>query len=64
MSKEILPRATRIYIYQVVIAITPLLVAIGIMSEGIVQHILTVAAAILAIGSNGLALHNVPDAQH
>lgn len=51
---------TRRYIYGIVTAASPLLISAGLVSEGIVQQILLVIAAILGITVPSLANANVP----
>jgi hypothetical protein len=50
----------RAWLYKV--ALVPLLVAVGTVTEAIAQLILNVIAAVLAVGASGLALSNLtPD---
>lgn len=58
-AQSFLPRATRVYIYQIVAATAPLLVGIGIITEGVAQNLLAIVGALLTIGASGLALKNV-----
>jgi hypothetical protein len=51
---------TRKWIYGVIAAIVPLLVAIGILSEELASPLLNVFAALLTIGGSALAISNVP----
>lgn len=53
------PQARR-YIYGVVAAAIPILVIVGVISEDQVQLWLTFAAAVLGLGSAGLAAPNTP----
>lgn len=50
---------TRLWIYRVVGTIVPLLVTIGITTEGIAGHIMNITAAILSIGGATLAAKNI-----
>jgi len=62
MSKEphpFLKRSTRVYIYSIVVATAPLLAAGGMVTEGVAQLGLQLAAAILAVTGGSLALKNV-----
>ncbi len=62
MSKEPQPflrRSTRVYIYSIVVATAPLLAAAGMVTEGVAQLGLQLAAAILAVTGGSLALKNV-----
>jgi len=65
MSKEPQPflrRSTRVYIYSIVVATAPLLAAGGMITEGVAQLGIQLAAAILAVTGGALALKNVsPD---
>ena len=58
-AQSLLPRATRVYIYQIVAATAPLLVGIGIITEGVAQNLLAIFGALLTIGASGVALKNV-----
>jgi hypothetical protein len=50
----------RAWLYKV--ALVPLLVAVGTVTEAIAQLILNVIAAVLAVGASGFALSNLtPD---
>ena len=51
---------TRRYIYGIVTAASPLIISAGIVSEGIVQQVLLVIAAVLGITTPALAVANVP----
>lgn len=52
----------RAWLYGVVTALVPLLVAIGMLTGDIAEKILQVAAAILAVGGSSMALSNLtPD---
>lgn len=50
---------TRLWIYRVIGTIVPLLVTLGITTEGIAGHIMNIVAAILSIGGSTLAAKNV-----
>jgi uncharacterized membrane protein len=50
---------TRLWIYRVVGTIVPLLVTLGITTEGIAGHIMNIVAAILSIGGATLAAKNI-----
>jgi hypothetical protein len=51
----------RKWIYGIIAATVPLLIAIGTISGDLGQQILSVAAAVLAVGGSVLAINNVPD---
>lgn len=52
----------RAWLYGVITALVPLLVAIGMIAGDIAEKILQVAAAILAVGGSSMALSNLtPD---
>jgi hypothetical protein len=51
----------RKWIYGIIAATVPLLIAVGTISGELGQQILNVAAAVLAIGGSALAIKNVPD---
>jgi hypothetical protein len=52
----------RAWLYKVVVALVPLLVAVGTVSPEIAQLMLNVCAALLAVGASGMALsHMTPD---
>lgn len=50
----------RAHIYAVIIAAVPLLVTLGVIADDVAQHVLTIAAALLAVGGSELARRNVP----
>jgi len=50
---------TRLWIYRVIGTTVPLLVTLGITTEGIAGQIMNIVAAILSIGSATLAAKNV-----
>jgi len=50
----------RKWIYGIIAATVPLLIAIGSISGEVGAQILNVAAAVLAIGGSALAISNVP----
>ena len=56
-----LPAHTRKWIYGIIAATVPLLIALGSISGELGQQILNVAAAVLAVGGSALAIKNVPD---
>lgn len=49
---------TRAYIYRIVTAIIPLLLIVGWVSNEVAGAILGITAAVLAVGSSGLAAAN------
>lgn len=53
-----MPQQTRTYIYNIVIAAIPLLVVAGFIVEDQAQLWLTLAAALLGLGTTGLAQPN------
>lgn len=50
---------TRAYIYSIVTAVVPLLVAVGLFTGDIAAHVLNIAAAVLAVSATTLAVRNV-----
>jgi hypothetical protein len=50
---------TRLWIYRVIGTTVPLLVTLGITTEGIAGQIMNIVAAILSIGSATLAAKNI-----
>lgn len=50
----------RKWIYGIIAATVPLLIALGTISGDLGQQILSVAAAVLAVGGSALAISNVP----
>jgi len=50
---------TRLWIYRVIGTVVPLLVTLGITTEGIAGQIMNILAAILSIGSATLAAKNI-----
>jgi len=54
--------ARRAWLYKVAVALVPLLVAVGTVTQETAQLILNVIAAMLAVGAGGMALSNMtPD---
>lgn len=53
-----MPENQRAYIYRVCVALIPILVAAGIVAGGDAQLWLGLAAAVLGVGSAGLATAN------
>jgi hypothetical protein len=52
----------RTWLYSVVTALVPLLLAVGVMTGEIAEMVLRVAAAVLAVSATGMALSNItPD---
>lgn len=50
---------TRLWIYRVIGTTVPLLVTLGITTEGLAGQIMNIVAAILSIGSATLAAKNI-----
>lgn len=50
---------TRLWIYRVIGATVPLLVTLGITTEGVAGQIMNIVAAILSVGSATLAAKNI-----
>ena len=50
---------TRLWIYRVIGTIVPLLVTLGVTTEGIAGQIMNIVAAVLSVGSATLAAKNV-----
>jgi thiosulfate reductase cytochrome b subunit len=52
----------RAWVYSVMVALVPLLVAIGLLTGDIAQLVLNVVAAVLAVSGGSMALSNLtPD---
>ena len=52
----------RSWLYSVMVASVPLLVAVGLLTGDVAQLVLNVIAAVLAVGGGGMALANLtPD---
>ena len=51
---------TRAYIYRVVLAVLPLLVFYGLVGEAEAAEYALVAAAVLGVGADALAVKNTP----
>jgi hypothetical protein len=49
----------RKHIYQVVTALVPLLVTLGVLTGDVAAHVLNITAAVLAVGASTLAWGNV-----
>lgn len=60
--KDLLTPKVRAWLYSIVGATTPLLVTLGIIDNTVAGHIIAISSAILALGTNALALANVPKA--
>jgi len=60
-AQHFLTRSTRVYIYKIVAATAPLLVALGMITEGVAQNVLEILGAVLTLGGVGVALRNVSD---
>jgi uncharacterized membrane protein len=57
--------ARRRQVYQVAVALVPLLIAVGFLTPDIAQMVLNVIAAVLGVSAGTLALTNVtPDNVH
>ena len=56
-----LPPHVRKWIYGIIAATVPLLITLGSISGELGQQILSVAAAVLAVGGSALAIKNVPN---
>jgi len=50
---------TRLWIYRVIGTIVPLLVTLGVTTEGIAGQIMNIVAAVLSVGSATLAAKNI-----
>lgn len=50
---------TRLWIYRIVGATVPLLVTLGLTTEGVAGQVMNIVAAILSIGSATLAAKNI-----
>ena len=56
-----IPAHIRKWIYGIIAATVPLLITVGSITGDVGQQVLTVAAAVLAVGGSALAIKNVPD---
>jgi hypothetical protein len=54
---------TRRWIYGIIATLVPLLVTVGTLSEPLASQILSVVAAVLAVGGSALAIKNVPHSE-
>ena len=54
-----IPPHVRKWIYGIIAATVPLLITVGSISGELGQQILSVAAAVLAVGGSALAIKNV-----
>ncbi len=50
-EKDIIPRQTRLYIYNISLALIPLLVTLGFITEAIAPFIIALTSAILGLGT-------------
>jgi uncharacterized membrane protein len=50
---------TRLWVYRIIASLVPLLVTLGVTTEGVASQVLNVAAAILSVGGSLLAANNV-----
>jgi hypothetical protein len=55
-----IPAHIRKWIYGIIAATVPLLITVGSITGDVGQQVLSVAAAILAVGGSALAIKNVP----
>ena len=62
LTEKFWTEARRAWLYKVAVALVPLLVAVGTVTQDIAQLILNVIAALLAVSAGGMALGNMkPD---
>ena len=62
LTEKFWTEARRAWLYKVAVALVPLLVAVGTVTQDIAQLILNVIAALLAVGAGSMALSNMtPD---
>jgi len=54
---------TRRWIYGIIATLVPLLVTVGTLTEPLAGQILSVVAAVLAVGGSALAIKNVPQSE-
>ena len=59
MPLEKLTPAHRLYLYRIAMALTPLLVSVGAVTDGVAQGVLLVLAAVLGLSVPALAAANV-----
>jgi hypothetical protein len=55
---------TRAWVYRIVLAVVPLLITLGLLTEEVARDILNIAAAVLAVSGSALALKNVTPDEH
>ena len=58
-AQRLLRRSTRVYLYQIMVATAPILVGVGMITEGLAQQLLALLGAALTVGGGALALKNV-----
>lgn len=58
MGRYLTPEV-RSWIYNVSIAVIPLLVALGVLTDDVAGHVALIVAAVLGMGSNAIARVNV-----
>lgn len=58
MGRYLTPEV-RSWIYNVSIAVIPLLVALGVLANDVAGHVALIVAAVLGMGSNAIARVNV-----
>jgi hypothetical protein len=49
----------RKHIYSIAMAVVPLLVTLGVITDDVAAHVLNIIAAVLAVGATALARANV-----
>lgn len=58
---RLIPSArVRRYLYGIAVVVIPCLVAVGVVTDEVAAHIGSIAAAVLAVGTNVLAGANTP----
>ncbi len=50
----------RAWLYGIIAAVAPLLVLLGAVTDDVAQYALNIAAAVLLIGGNAMAIRHVP----
>lgn len=61
-EKDFWTAKRRTWLYSVVTALVPLMLAVGVMTSDVAELVLKVAAAVLSVSATGMALSNItPD---
>ena len=58
-AQRLFRRSTRVYLYKIMVATAPILVGVGMITEGLAEKLLALLGAALTVGGGALALRNV-----